>query len=367
MALDGDGDLPLQLGGAPEGRGVPEQGLRQARILLVDDEEPNIRMLRQLLERSGYAQLTSTTDPHQALPLYHEFRPDLILLDLHMPGLDGFGVLEQLAPVIPEDSYLPILMLTGDSSRASKERALALGAKDFVTKPFELNEVLLRIHNLLEPRFMHLELRDQNQYLEQRVLARTRALAEARIEVLERLALAAEFRDDATGQHTRRVARVSAVLAKAAGMGDALVELIERAAPLHDVGKIGIPDQLLLKPSQLTREEFEVVKTHTTIGAHILSGGRSPVVQLAEQIALSHHEKWDGGGYPSGLVREAIPIPARIVAVADFFDALTHPRPYRGAWSVDAALAEIRAQRGRHFDPGLADVFGGLQTHSELV
>jgi putative two-component system response regulator len=333
---------------------------------MVDDEESNLVILRRVLERAGYSSLAQTTNSYQAKPLYLEFQPDLICLDLHMPGLDGFGVLEQLAEVIPTSTYLPILMLTGDSSAAAAQRALSLGARDFVTKPFAPHEVLLRIHNLLEPRFMHLELQRHNQLLEERVRERTRMLDLVRLEVLERLARAAEYRDDATGEHTRRVGRISARLAEICGRDRAEVELITRAAPLHDLGKIGIPDQILLKPGKLSAEEFEIMKRHAEIGAAILSGGQSPLVTMAETIARSHHERWDGSGYPAGFAGEVIPFPARIVAIADVFDALAHDRPYRPAWPLEAVVAEITSGAGKQFDPQLTKAFLSLP-HLELA
>jgi putative two-component system response regulator len=300
-----------------------------ARILIVDDEQANVGVLSQILSRVGYTNLQTTTDPRLVLRLYQEFQPDLILLDLHMPDLDGFAVLEQLTPLIPQGTYLPVLTLTGDARPETRQRALAMGAKDFLTKPFDLTEVLLRIRNLLETRFLHLELQDQNQLLEGKVAERTDDLEMAQIEILDRLAGAAEFRDDDTGQHTRRVAVLAAVLGRRLGSDDTLVDLIRRAAPLHDLGKIGIPDGVLLKPGKLTEHEFELMKTHTTIGARILSGGKSSLIRMAEEIAWSHHERWDGTGYPRGLAGEAIPLAARLVSVADVFDALTrYTRPY---------------------------------------
>jgi putative two-component system response regulator len=248
-------------------------------------------------------------------------------------------------------------MLTADVSAETKQQALAFGAKDFVTKPFELTEVRLRIKNLLETRFLHLQLQGQNQLLEIKVRERTRDLEEARIESLQRLSLAAEFRDDATGQHTQRVGRVSALLAQALGLPDELVQLVRLAAPLHDVGKIGIADAILLKPGKLDPDEFRVMTTHTTIGGHILSGSQSPLLQLAEQIALSHHECWDGGGYPLGLRGEDIPLAGRIVSVADVFDALTHRRPYKEAWPAGDAAAEIERQGRSKFDPRVVEAF----------
>lgn len=341
-------------------------GLKQARILLIDDAPANLDILRRVLERAGYSRLAETADPLSAATLFEEFRPDLVCVDLHMPSLDGFGVLEQLGPLIPRGSYLPILMLTGDSSPAAKQRALALGAKDFVIKPFNAEEVLLRIHNLLVPRFMHLELAGYNQHLERQVRDRTRALEESRLEVLERLARAAEFRDDETGQHTRRVGRTAGCLAQALGLGRDEAELITRAAPLHDLGKIGIPDQILLKPGKLTPAEFEVMKRHSSVGAEILAGGRSPLIRMAAEIAHHHHERWDGNGYPAGLSGDSIPMTARIVGLADVFDALTHARPYRAAWPLEQVLGAIYSQAGAHFDPVVVEAFRRLR-HAELV
>jgi cyclic di-GMP phosphodiesterase len=340
--------------------------LSRARILLVDDEELNLVILRRVLESEGFSTILATTHSSQAAALYLEFQPDLICLDLHMPELDGFGVLQQLGPLIPRGTYLPILMLTGDASSKSLHRALSLGARDFVTKPFTPLEVLLRIRNLLEPRFMHRELMQTNLRLEARVRERTLALDLVRLEVLERLARAAEFRDDATGHHTRRVGRIAALLAEATGAANTEVDLITRAAPLHDLGKIGIPDHILLKPGRLTPEEFEVMKGHSQIGAAILSGGESPLVTMSEAIARSHHERWDGTGYPEGLLADAIPFPARLVAIADVFDALTHDRPYRPAVPLKDVITDIGQQAGRHFDPEVAEAFLSLP-HAELV
>jgi putative two-component system response regulator len=338
-----------------------------ARILMVDDEEVNLRMLRRMLERAGYTRIIDTTEPEKAVDLFLAFKPDLILLDLHMAPLDGFSVLARLEPLIPGDDYIPILMLTGDSSPPSKQRALSLGAKDFVTKPFDIDEVLLRINNLLIPRFMHLALASHNQLLERQVRERTRALEQSRLEVLERLARAAEFRDYDTGQHTRRVGRIAASLAAGLGVEPVEVEMINRAAQLHDVGKIGVPDQILLKPGKLTREEFQTMQRHSRIGAEILAGGRSSLIQTAAEIAHHHHERWDGSGYPAGLTGDEIPLGARVVALADVFDALAHNRPYRNAWPLEDVLAEIHRQAGRHFDPRVVEVFRGLEPERLLA
>jgi len=328
---------------------------KNARILIVDDEPANVDLLRRVLERAGFSRIESTNDSREAVELYVRFRPDLILLDLHMPHRDGLEIMDELNQ-IAEASYLPILMLTGDDTQEAKREALSRGAKDFLNKPFSKDEVLLRIGTLLETRFLYLQIQSQNQMLEAKVRDRTRELEAAQIETIERLARAAEFRDDNTGQHTARVGQMAALLARQIGMPDGQVALIRRAAPLHDVGKIGVPDSVLLKLGKLTAEEFEIVKTHTTIGARILSGSRFTILRLAEEIAFNHHERWDGNGY-AGITGSAIPLAGRIVAVADVFDALTQKRPYKAAWPVAEAMAEIDRQRGRQFDPTLVDAF----------
>ena len=328
---------------------------RNARILIVDDEINNVDMLRRVLEREGFLRIESTTDPREAASLYVQHRPDLILLDLHMPHLDGLDVMSQLNE-IAEASYLPILILSGDLTPEARRDALSRGAKDFVLKPFQQDELLLRIKTLLETRILYLQIQSQNQLLEAKVRERTRALEEAQIEIVARLAVAAEFRDDNTGQHTQRVGQMSALLATELGLPDSQVSLLRRAAELHDVGKIGVPDSILMKMGKLTPEEFAVVKTHTTIGARILSGGKFPLLRLAEEIAFTHHERWDGSGY-AGIRGADIALAGRIVAVADVFDALTQQRPYKPAWPVGEAIAEIERQRGRQFDPGVVDAF----------
>lgn len=331
------------------------RSFKHARILIVDDEPGNVELLRRLLEHAGLTKVESTNDPREAIELYVRFRPDLILLDLHMPHMSGLEVLDGLND-IAEASYLPVLMLTGDLTQESRQEALTRGAKDFLSKPFAAGEALLRIKTLLETRFLYLQIQNQNQILEAKVRDRTRALEAAQFEIIERLAKAAEYRDDNTGQHTERVGQMAALLARKLELPDGQVSLIRRAAPLHDVGKIGVPDSILLKPGKLTDPEFELVKTHTVIGARILSGSHFPLLHMAEEIALTHHERWDGGGY-AGMAGDVIPLVGRIVAIADVFDALTQQRPYKAAWSVGEALAELDRQRGQQFDPTLVDAF----------
>jgi putative two-component system response regulator len=329
----------------------------QARILIVDDEDANVLLLERHLGRAGYPNCKSTTDPRQVVDLYQAFHPDLILLDLMMPHLDGYAVMEQLRPHIAQCRYLPILVLTADMSTPARDKSLSMGAKDFLLKPFDITELLLRIHNLLETRFLYQEQQNQNEILEQRVQERTGELRQAQVEILERLARAAEYRDDDTGQHTQRVAQLAALIAQEFGLAPEHVELICKAAPLHDVGKIGISDLILLKPARLTPEEFDTIKTHPAIGAALLTGGASELIQLAENIAYSHHERWDGTGYPRGLRGEEIPLEGRILAIADVFDALTNERPYKKAWSPEQAREEIVRNAGTQFDPALVAAF----------
>jgi putative two-component system response regulator len=259
---------------------------------------------------------------------------------------------------------VPVLVLTADVTDETKHQALALGARDFLTKPFDPEEVRLRVSNLLEMRQLQLELKAHADELEDRVHRRTVQLDQARLEVVERLALAAEYRDDDTHQHAQRIGHTTALLAAGMGLPRAAIQRIRRAAPLHDIGKIAIPDSILLKPGKLTVEEREIIKSHTLIGARILAGSQSRLLRIASEIALSHHERWDGDGYPNGLAEAAIPLVGRLVAVADVFDALAHRRPYKHPWPVDEAAGEISSQSGRQFDPAIVDVFKTLDHHA---
>jgi len=344
---------------------IKEETLKNARILIVDDQEANVLLLERLLSMAGFTNFVSTNDPRQVLPLFGKFQPDLILLDLMMPYLDGYSVMQQIGPRVPEGAYLPILVLTAEMNAEAKQRALSSGAKDFLNKPLDATEVLLRIKNLLETRFLHLRMQDQKHLLEEQVREKTRELEDGRIEILQKLALAAEYRDDPTGEHPKRVGEMAATLARAAGLPKAQVEMIRLAAPLHDVGKIGLPDAILRKPGKLNAEEYEQVKQHASLGGRILSGTQVPLLQLAEEIALYHHEHWDGKGYAS-LEGQATPIAARIVAIADAFDVMTHDRPYRAAMSKEDALAEVARQRGQQFDPRLVDAFLRWHKRQEL-
>jgi putative two-component system response regulator len=336
-------------------------------IMIVDDEPGNIRVLKRVLAVAGYRQVTAITDPRDAIARFAEIEPDILLLDLHMPKIDGLAVMERLRAGMPASEYFPILMLTGDASPQACQRALAMGASDFVSKPFDMHEVLIRIRNLLGTRYLHRQVAEHAHELERKVLERTAELDTAQLDTIARLALAAEFRDDATGRHTQRVGALSEHLARAMGWSDAEAALLGLAAPLHDVGKIGIPDAILCKSAMLTVRERKTMEEHTTIGAKILSGGRSRLIQLAEKVALSHHERWDGQGYPDRTLGPAIPSAARIVAVADFFDATVHDRVYRKAWPMDQVLAAIAAMSGSAFDPAVAELCSRPDVQESMV
>ncbi len=330
--------------------------LAESRVLIVDDEPATVRFLTRLLNNTG-CQVSSMTDSRGVPEVVAEQQPDLIILDLHMPHLDGFEVMEALGPLRSPARYLPVLVLTGDTSTAVKQRALRVGARDFLAKPFDTIEALLRIRNLLTTRHFYTALEREQQRLEQAVRERTQELADTHLEIVERLARAAEYRDDNTGEHTRRVGRLAGLLARTLALSPDDVAMIERAAALHDVGKVGVPDAILLKPGPLTATETAVMRNHTVVGAKILSNSRAPLLRMAEAIALTHHERWDGTGYPGGLRDYDIPLVGRIVALADTFDAMTHTRPYQAAIRVESAVDMIAELRGRYYDPAVVDAF----------
>lgn len=328
---------------------------KAAAILIVDDEPANVLLLQKLLAAEGYHNLHATTDARQALALAREHHACLVLLDLSMPHLDGFSVMAQLHAELPDPPA--VLVLTAQAELASRLRALQQGARDFVSKPFEVPELVARVRNLLESYLYQLRLRYENEFLDARVAQRTQELHDSRLDIIRRLGRAAEFRDNETGLHIIRMSKYSRVLGLSAGMSRDEVELLLHASPMHDIGKIGIPDAILLKPGKLDVREREIMQTHTHIGAALLGGSDFPLLRMAREIALTHHEKWDGSGYPQGLSGEAIPLVGRIVAVADVFDALSTSRPYKPAWPLDHAIAYLREQRGRHFEPRLVDLF----------
>ncbi len=332
------------------GRVLTEPEIRAATILIVDDEPLNVQLLTEVLAADGYTNTHGTTDPVEALTLYRDLQPDLMLLDIRMPQLDGIEVLRRIQS-IEMGHYTPVLVLTGKTDLPTRLQALEGGARDFVAKPFERHEILARIHHQLETRLLHKLVVRHNEELTAAMDRRTVELQAMRLEVVQRLGRAAEYRDNETGMHIERMSRVAGQIAAELGLSREFSELVLHASPMHDIGKIGVPDSVLLKPGKLDEDEWRVMRSHTTIGAGILAGGATPLIQLAESIALTHHEWWNGAGYPHGLSGEGIPIEGRICAVSDVLDALTSERPYKRAWTIDEAMECIQGESGTHFDP----------------
>ena len=328
----------------------------KARILIVDDNQLNIDLLEQTVAAAGYSSIISLTDSRKVKDLYMAYQPDLLLLDINMPHLNGYQVIQQLKEV-EKESYLPILVVTAQQDEETRLRSLKEGAQDFLTKPFNTLEVVTKIRNMLRIRLLHNQVRDQNILLEKRVQERTIELNNTRLEIIRRLGQASEYRDNETGAHIVRMSSMCALLGRLTGMSDARVDLLLNTSPMHDVGKIGIPDKILLKPGKLDDEEWRIMTRHTTIGADLLGGHDSKLMKLASEIALTHHEKWDGSGYPNGLRGEEIILEGRICALIDVFDVLTSRRPYKDPYPVDKACEIIKEGRGRHFDPDLTDLF----------
>jgi putative two-component system response regulator len=335
----------------------------KARILAVDDNPANVQLLEMMLKQEGYENVTSVTDSRKVKSLFQKWRYDLILLDIRMPHLDGFQVMEQLSEIIHGD-YMPVLVLTAQTDMETKLRALKLGANDFCIKPFDRAEVLNRISNMLEVRYLYNLQKRQSEILDATVRERTielekrnQELHDTRLEIIHRLGRAGEYRDNETGMHVIRMSKNCQLIAQAAGLGEDLARRLLDASPMHDVGKIGIPDGILLKPGKLDGAEWEIMKSHAEIGADIVGKSKVAMMVMARSVALTHHEKWDGSGYPKGLKGSDIPIEGRIAAVADVFDALTSERPYKHAWPVAEAAAFINENAGSHFDREVVRVF----------
>jgi len=338
--------------------------LIDASILVVDDEPANLQLLRMILESEGYTNIITNDDPTRVLDLVSHHDCDLVLLDLNMPFMDGYEVMSLLCSSL-DSQVPPIMVLTAQHDQEFRLRALSEGARDYVTKPFDRSELLARVRNLLEVQLLQRYMFNQKDALEYLVAERTREIQDARLQLIRKLGRAAEYRDNETGLHLVRMSKISMILGRATGVNNRQCDMLLDASPMHDLGKIGVPDSILLKPGKLTDEEWQVMKQHPVIGADILAGDQSELLIMARQIALTHHEKWDGSGYPNGLVGVDIPLEGRIVAIADVFDALTSERPYKHAWPVDEAIQFIKDNSGKHFDPQLVDLF--INNSEEII
>jgi len=327
------------------------------RIQIVDDNDTNLMLFEQIALRvADDVTVECFADPAKALADARTQLPDLVLVDYMMPVMDGHQYLAEIRK-LPGGRDVPIVMITAAGERSVRQRALELGATDFLTKPVDPTEVRVRLVNLLALRRSHLRLSDRNRWLADEVRKATQAIVAREHELVVRLSRAAEFRDPETGGHIQRMAHYSELIARGLGLAPDLCDLILRASPMHDVGKLGIPDGILLKPGRLDDHEFQVMKRHPEIGHAILDGSASQLIAMGAEIAMTHHEKWDGTGYPKGLAGEDIPLTGRVVAVADVFDALTSERPYKMAWTVERARDFLVEGRGTHFDPACVDAF----------
>jgi len=356
----------------------PSVRLQLVRVLAVDDQEETRRVLQLALTTMGY-EVEVACDGIEALAKLR-LGVDLVLLDARMPGLDGFEVARRIRSD-PEHCDLPIIMVTGLDSREDRLRAVEAGVNDFIAKPFELTELRVRTESLLRLKEATDALKRHRVELEQTVTKRTadlrlaldgmaeaqRSTYAAHLDTIRRLVIAAEYKDRDTAAHIERIGLYSELIATRLNLPPGEVEIIRYASPMHDVGKIGIPDAVLLNPRKLNAEEWEVMKTHTSIGARILHGSLSPVLQAGETIAQAHHERWDGSGYPAGLSGEGIPLAGRICAVADVFDALSTNRHYRDALPNETVWEMLQAEKGRHFDPRVVEMFVGARDAVEAI
>jgi len=349
-----------------------------AKIMIVDDEPTNIKVVRRLLEIEGYRNFVTTTDSSATMYLIADQRPDLVLLDLMMPMVSGLDILANVRADTSKP-FTPIIILTAATDRETRLQALEQGATDFITKPVDPSDLIPRVRNVLAMMQYQRRLKDYAAGLEAAVQLRTAEVEASREDVLHCLARAAEYRDHDTGQHVLRVGRYARIISEELGLPANLVRSIEQSARLHDVGKIGVPDDILLKAGELTDDEFSRMKRHsgfgkqilqqfsaeeqdrmrrhTEVGAQILKVGTSPILEMATRVALTHHEWWDGTGYPLGLQGEDIPLEGRITAVADAFDALSSERCYKDAYPLDKCFEIIEGESGTHFDPKVVAAF----------
>ncbi len=317
-------------------------------VMIVDDDENIRELLKTVFENTGYA-CSTAYDGEMALSLMQGMEPDVVITDVNMPKMDGIELVKHIKQKFSSD----VIVMTGKYQDLSYSEFIDIGAADFIQKPVAPSEILTRAKRVLRERCY----RAENLKAHERLVAAHKELKTSYLDTIHRLVLAAEYKDEDTGDHIIRIGRFATLIAEKAGLSRTDIHNIGYSAPMHDIGKIGIPDQILLKPGKLTAEEFEVIKTHTSIGARILAQSNSPIIRYAQQIAISHHERWDGKGYPQGLSGTRIPLSGRIVALADTFDALTSNRPYKQAYPLELSLQIMQDNRGTQFDPDLLDLF----------
>lgn len=325
-------------------------------VLIIDDSDINLTLFRALVERVEGTASHCFSSSAEALEWCKGGAADVVVVDYMMPSPDGLEFIRRFRQ-LPGMHDVPVIMVTANEQKAVRYEALQVGATDFLTKPIDKDEFLARVRNMCALRRTQRQLADRAAWLAEEVARATAAIVEREKETILCLSRAAEYRDPETGAHILRMACYSQIIARNLGLDEAEQQLILEAAPMHDVGKVGTPDYILLKPARLSEGEFQVMKQHASIGYEILQGSKSPILQAAAEIARSHHEKFDGSGYPLGLKGEAIPLHGRIVAVADVFDALTSERPYKKAWDIDRAAAMLREGAGSHFDPRCIEAF----------
>ena len=352
--------------------------IKDAHVMIVDDEPVNLAIVESFLEGDGYRRISAVLDSTRVMSMLRSEPPDALLVDSEMPRVSGLDI---LSAVRSDDRFaaLPVIVVSADPGSDTKLRGFELGATDLVSKPIHRAELLARLRNVLRVKAYHDRLLIHSVRLEDEVRRRTAEVEVSRLEVIQCLARAAEIRDDDTGRHVFRVGRYARMIGEELGFSKHVLDMLEPAAQLHDVGKIGIPDDILLKPDKLTPEEFEIIqkhcgfgkkivepmlvseatvfRDHAELGVKIMSAGQSPILEVAKRIALTHHERWDGTGYPLGLAGEDIPIEGRITAVADVFDALANKRPYKPAYPIEKCLTIMREESGKHFDPKVLEAF----------
>ena len=330
---------------------------QQSKILLCDDSISNLLLLEKLLESEGFEQVTTVSDPEQALENLVTEEYDLLLLDIEMPKMNGLEVLKHIRNRQLVNELFPIIILTGRKDEFTRNKALEMGAIDFINKPFDQTEIVLRVGNTLK-QYSALKLQQNlTQALNAEVKARTEQLELSQKLLIKRLATVGELKDIETANHVTRVGEMAKHLAMLSGIPTEIAAMIGLAAPLHDLGKIAIPDEILLKQGTLNQDQWQTMKTHAEIGAKLLHSPDSHLAQMASSIALSHHEKWDGSGYPNKLKGETIPIEGRITAICDVFDALMSRRPYKEKWTLKESINEINSLAGKQFDPRLVKLF----------